>query len=1540
MKLAIIDIIGIPYDGTTVFRQGLGGSESAVTLMGLELQRLGFAVTIFNNCDIDHARPGVYDGVTYRPLQDLTLDHEFDVVISSRTVIPFIDPADSERLQDHRAWQFKDMRLYDRILSRARMRILWMHDTFCLGDIFIEPLALADRITDVFTLSDFHTSYTANCDHGGKRMFEALKRKITITRNGVRNYIPEVDIKAKDPNLFVYNASVTKGMLPLIEHVWPRVKHHIPHAQLKIIGGYYRFSTASEPDEQEKRWRILADDPNNVARGLEFTGVIPQKDIAQILARANFMIYPTAFPETFGISTLESLLYNTPVLTCRFGALEEIALEKACYLIDYPIEPNGLFPNVNPQQQVDKFVDMVVRAYNDKYLHQQKQYYCNIVKDIAGWDSVAMQWKQIIFRKTGAYLPAAEYRRASVINHRVHKVWNRRFTNVVEFEDHRSNTEQEIVVVSPFYNGQSYIADCILSVASQDYTNYRHILIDDCSNDNVYQVAVQTIESLPSDIRDRFTLIRNPVNQGAVKNQIDVIRKLNDQAIIMLLDGDDKLVNDNSIFARYNAIYDGSTEFTYGSCWSMVDNIPLISQPYPEAVKQNRDYRNHHFNWILPYTHLRTFKKHLVNDLPDALFQDPQGQWFKAGGDGAVFYALIEAADPHRVKCLQDVVYNYNDANPLNDYKVNAVEQNVNARIISTRTKVKQYSVIVPTMWRRPAEFVAFLTRLCDHPAVDEVIIINNDTTRTPVGVADHAKIHMFDFGLNIYVNPAWNLGVKVARNDRICIVNDDMYFDLDVFARLEDLLTPDNGVFGLCPGEPDFDQPAITDGAIDIVPWSGQHTYGFGCLMFLHRNIWQDIPPGLNIYYGDNFIFDLQLKKGRTNYIITNMMFTGTFAATTGNTDITDGFLERERIVYEQEKLKMNNTDILEHEYQLECQSPSDIYQHLPLLRKLAGECKTVTEFGVRNGSSTRAWLVSDCKLTSYDLYLVESVSRLFDVAQQLGKDCTYAAADTRTLLIEPTDLLFIDTDHSYEQLSAELTRHHNKVNKYIVFHDTFTFATGPTDSPGLLPAIIEFMIQHPEWRFKYHTVHNNGLTVLEKFTGAVVTPTVPALSIRPVEPMVVPVPAVKKRILIGIPTAKNIEVETFKSIYDMEVPDGYQVEFQYFYGYNIDQVRNLIAHWSMNYDYLFSIDSDIAFDRDTLKKMLAHDCDMVSGLYIQRKFGEHTLELYEHNGRGGVVNIPYEKIKGRGLVEIAGCGFGCVLVKTDVIRAIEYPQFKYHSAIDHAHTISEDTDFCTKALAKGFRIWADTSIQCRHIGSHTFQVDNSLPDAVVEDPVKRRLRELSTMSLLPNDHYNYLVHMQQNLKVAPRVIYDIGACVLHWTNCAKRVWADAEYIAFEAMSASEFLYQEAGMKYNIGLLSDQDGREIGFYENTENPGGNSYYRENSELSPAADQLYPESIRRTLTASTVDSIVSQRGFPPPDLIKMDVQGAELDVLRGATETLKSVNHVILELQVVEYNKGAPLALPVIAYMHQQGFDCLGIFCNNGPDGDYHFVRR
>ena len=209
-----------------------------------------------------------------------------------------------------------------------------------------------------------------------------------------------------------------------------------------------------------------------------------------------------------------------------------------------------------------------------------------------------------------------------------------------------------------------------------------------------------------------------------------------------------------------------------------------------------------------------------------------------------------------------------------------------------------------------------------------------------------------------------------------------------------------------------------------------------------------------------------------------------------------------------------------------------------------------------------------------------------------------------------------------------------------------------------------------------------------------------------------------------------------------------------------------------------------------------------------------------------------------------------------------------------------------------------------------------------------------------MPNTHVDYLRKIREEYNFVPQVVYDIGACVLHWTDAAQTVWPEPEYIAFEAMSATEFLYKERDMRYNIGCLTNEDNKELEFYENVENPGGNSYYRENSELSSGADILYTEAHRRVCRGMTLDTVVREKQFPPADFIKMDVQGAELDVLLGAGIALQSAKHVILELQQVEYNKGAPLRDTIIQYMDQLGFECKGIFCDNGPDGDYHFVRR
>lgn len=170
--------------------------------------------------------------------------------------------------------------------------------------------------------------------------------------------------------------------------------------------------------------------------------------------------------------------------------------------------------------------------------------------------------------------------------------------------------------------------------------------------------------------------------------------------------------------------------------------------------------------------------------------------------------------------------------------------------------------------------------------------------------------------------------------------------------------------------------------------------------------------------------------------------------------------------------------------EFKRVCELPSDINEHLPVLRDLAKECKHVTEMGVRGIVSTWAFLEGlkgggtlvsiDNTLPAYyggDLELVEKL------AKEENVNFTFILDDTLTMNIEETDILFIDTIHEYEQLVVELNRHSNKVRKYIVLHDTVSCRE------ELMPVIREFVaIRYGSWQIKQEYFTNNGLLILER--------------------------------------------------------------------------------------------------------------------------------------------------------------------------------------------------------------------------------------------------------------------------------------------------------------------------------------------------------------------------------------------------------------------------------------------------------------------------
>ena len=183
---------------------------------------------------------------------------------------------------------------------------------------------------------------------------------------------------------------------------------------------------------------------------------------------------------------------------------------------------------------------------------------------------------------------------------------------------------------------------------------------------------------------------------------------------------------------------------------------------------------------------------------------------------------------------------------------------------------------------------------------------------------------------------------------------------------------------------------------------------------------------------------------------------------------------------------------------YKQLCNSKSDINEHLPTLYRYGQECEHITEMGVRDVVSVYAFLHSTPKsFIGYDLYTSNNINRAEKLAKAANIDFRFIQANVLDVVIEQTDLLFIDTWHRYEQLKNELKLHASKVNKYLIFHDTTKFAyidetlrpyipkdldQHSTEKRGLWPAIEEFLNNNPEWGLKERFTNNNGLTILSR--------------------------------------------------------------------------------------------------------------------------------------------------------------------------------------------------------------------------------------------------------------------------------------------------------------------------------------------------------------------------------------------------------------------------------------------------------------------------
>jgi FkbM family methyltransferase len=200
------------------------------------------------------------------------------------------------------------------------------------------------------------------------------------------------------------------------------------------------------------------------------------------------------------------------------------------------------------------------------------------------------------------------------------------------------------------------------------------------------------------------------------------------------------------------------------------------------------------------------------------------------------------------------------------------------------------------------------------------------------------------------------------------------------------------------------------------------------------------------------------------------------------------------------------------------------------------------------------------------------------------------------------------------------------------------------------------------------------------------------------------------------------------------------------------------------------------------------------------------------------------------------------------------------------------------------------------------------------------------------------YAVRQLQARGFDPKSIVDCGAYMGDWTRMVKRIFPGARVLMFEPQADKRQALADVCTDFPgtvecvSCLLGPQAKEAVTFFEMES---GSSVLEELTSYS-----------RKTITLPmrTLDDTLREKNIQDATFLKLDVQGFEIEVLKGAAQAMKRAEVILLEVSFVPFNRSAPLFDEVVKYMRDNGFMAYDI-CNfhrvdNAPlQGDAFFVK-
>jgi FkbM family methyltransferase len=189
---------------------------------------------------------------------------------------------------------------------------------------------------------------------------------------------------------------------------------------------------------------------------------------------------------------------------------------------------------------------------------------------------------------------------------------------------------------------------------------------------------------------------------------------------------------------------------------------------------------------------------------------------------------------------------------------------------------------------------------------------------------------------------------------------------------------------------------------------------------------------------------------------------------------------------------------------------------------------------------------------------------------------------------------------------------------------------------------------------------------------------------------------------------------------------------------------------------------------------------------------------------------------------------------------------------------------------------------------------------------------RDIKEQLGVPSFHWSL-----QNIKrlgFTPSFVVDIGAYEGYWTRDFLEVFPDTKILMLEAQSSKAPKLQSvcnefSNTQYHIALLSPEDGKEFSFFESE------TASHVTADVSLGTKKINGESL---------DMILERKGLPFPEFLKLDVQGFELEVLKGGAKSLAHAEFCLMEVSLLDLDS-TPLILELMNYMDSKGFQAYDI---------------